>query len=281
MSAFITVLTALALATSALAATAVSADASCPVKGAEGDYSYDPTSGTGPADWGSIKPDYEACGTGKIQSPIDFPTSVLYAPLEDGPKPMLEASDFIFSAGSYNWALTCATDQTCGFTMFGGKKFYFLNQHFHAPSEHTLNGKQYPFESHMVHISEDGDLAVIATMFEFANESEYPPTIYAGNNLDFGVNSYIKQILNGVTKDKGTFKISPSKIIDSRKGYCVYTGSLTTPPCSEGVTFLMAMNVETVSKRQVHEYYVTAGAPFDGNNRPVQPLNGRKITCYV
>lgn len=281
MSPFITILTALALSTIVLAAEPVAADASCPVKSAAGPYSYDPQSETGPADWGSIKPEYETCSTGEIQSPIDFPTSAMYAPLEDGPKPMLEASDFTFSSGSFNWAVACATEQTCGFTMFGGKKFYFLSQHFHAPSEHTLNGTQYPFESHMVHISEDGDLAVIATMFEYADESTYPSMIYAGNNMDFGVNQYVTQVLHGVTNDKGTFKLRPTKIIDASKGYCVYTGSLTTPPCSEGVTFLMALNIETISKRQVHEYYVSAGAPFDGNNRPVQPLNGREITCYI
>lgn len=251
----------------------------CAVKGAEGDFSYDPTSSTGPGDWGDLSSDFETCSLGSSQSPINFPLSVSYAPRSEGPKPSISVGNMSYSPTSYNWALSCEGD--CGYTMFAGQKFKLINLHLHAPSEHTLNGRQYPLEAHMVHISDAGDLAVIATMFDYPSTTTYQSQVAAGANKDYGVNSLVKEVMRGVMKNKGTFKVHLGSILNPGKGYCVYSGGLTTPPCTEGVTFLMAQNVETVSRRQVFDYSASCGVGMDGNNRPLQPLNGRVVTCYV
>lgn len=266
--------------TSLAADSAGSVSPNCPVKAGEGEYNYDPTSGRGPEDWASLLPEYETCGSGMSQSPINFVFKVDYEPLSDGPKPMLEDRNFTFSPTPSNWALDCPIKE-CGFTMLDGERYYHVNTHFHAPSEHTLGGRTYPLEAHFVHSTEDGKLAVLATMFEYPNKRSYPAVITMGANKDFGVNKYFEKILEGVLNDKKEVYVKTNMVVDASKGYCVYSGSLTTPPCSEGVTFMMAMNIETVSRRQVHAYAVSAGASFDGNNRPIQPLNGREITCFV
>lgn len=193
---------------------------------------------------------------------------------------MLKDGNFTFDPTSSNWALSCPLKE-CGSTMFKGEVFYHFNTHFHSPSEHTLNGKSFPLEAHFVHASEDGKLAVLATLFDYPSETGYVSTIVKGANKELGVNAYFKEILKGVSEGKNKVLVQTNEVIDAAKGYCSYSGSLTTPPCSEDVTWMMSLNIETVSRRQVHAYFVSAGASFDGNNRPIQPLNGRNITCYV
>lgn len=272
----------LALAAVVLASEPVKVDSkSCSIKAAAGEFTYDKFSDHGPDHWGSIKEEFRTCGTGGIQSPINFTPDVKFSRMADGPKPMLKISDFTFGATSENWALTCAEEKKCGYTMFGGKTYYYVNTHFHSPSEHYLNGKQYPLESHMVHISEDGEIAVIATMYDYPGDSDYPSQVMAAGHKDYGVNNFFTTCMGGVMHEDSKITVHPMDIIDESKGFCVYTGSLTTPPCTEGVTFIMSMNVQTVSKRQVHDYRLSCGSPYDGNNRPVQPLNGREITCYL
>lgn len=254
---------------------------SCLIKSGDGPFGYDPRSGKGPADWPTLLPTYSTCGTGQIQSPIDFPDKVRYAPKSRGPKPSLKRSNFTFSPTSSNWALTCAEENTCGFTMYNGTKLNHFNIHLHAPSEHTLNGRSYPLEAHFVHASDDGtQFGVIATMFDYPDEEAYINKIEAGRRGDVGHNKFMDEVLKGVSTG-GTFGVPSARILRPGMGYCKYTGSLTTPPCTEGVTFFMAAHIETVSRRQVWDYIISAGASFDGNNRPIQPRNGREITCYV
>lgn len=276
----LTLLTFVALLSLAFSAGTVESSSSCKIKSSVGAYNYDPTSGKGPADWGSLQPEYEACGTGQIQSPIDFPSEMSYGPLADGPSPSLIGANFTLSSGSSNWALTCSIPGSCGTTELGGTTYTLFNIHLHSPSEHLLDGVQYPLEAHFVHSAGD-KLAVIATMFKYPDEKEYSSKVYAGNNMDYGQSRFLRSILSALAADKTEFNVFPGGVIDASKGYCVYTGSLTTPPCSEGVTFMMSNNVVTASKREVFDYSVTAGASYDGNNRPVQALNDREVTCYV
>lgn len=268
------------LAAVSLGAAAGDGPSSCPVKGGSGKYSYDPTSSTGPAMWGYME-GYEACKDGQIQSPIDFPTECIYKSKLEGPDPNMTGGVMDFSAGVQNWALSCAEGVDCGYTMFGGKKYNVINYHIHAPSEHTLNGKQYPMESHIVHQAEDGSLGVIATMFQYPENDTYPAIVYEKANVAWGTSSLTKNLIKNIGADKESFRVPLGSIINANKGYCTYTGSLTTPPCSEGVTFMMSMNIPYVTKRQVHDYAVSAGASYDGNNRPLNPINNREITCYI
>lgn len=264
----------------AFAAEDVSAPADCPVKAGHGSYSYDPTSSNGPAHWGTIHGN-EMCGVGKAQSPIDLPTKVTYAPNSLAPVPYHLGGMMALTPNSYNWALNCEKEGTCGSTTFAGKNFSVINIHFHSPSEHILNGTQYPLEAHVVHASLDGQLVVLSTLFQYLPEDSFYSKICAEKPMDCGTNSLLTSIFTNIESKKETFYVNIGSIINRPLGYCAYIGSLTTPPCSEGVTWLVANHVEYVHPRQVDKFLVSAGATYDKNNRPSQPLNGRDIVCYV
>lgn len=275
--------------------------ASCPVKAGVGDYSYDPSSQGGPRGWGGIT-GYETCGRGEIQSPIDFPLAALQAvSLSDGPQPHMKPAGFVFKTGVENWALQCAEPKTCGHTLLdGGKRFDVFNLHFHAPAEHTKRGVTYPLEAHVVHSSDDGRLAVIAILFDFprpgktrnsskskaaevAEAADSATAIDAGDDdaLVQGHNAFMQGVLEHVERDESTFEVDLSDVVDLSDGVCSYSGSLTTPPCTEGVMFYMQNKILSISKLQVHKYRLATGFSIHGNNRPLQPLNSRNITCFA
>nr|AAM93922.1 carbonate dehydratase [Griffithsia japonica] len=119
------------------------------------------------------------------------------------------------------------------------------------------------------------------TMFETYDADAYPVRVYENANMLYGTNPFLKSMLNNVAKGKQEFPVHLGSIIDASKGYCSYVGSLTTPPCTEGVTFMMAQKVQMMNPKQAREYLRTAGACVDGNARPIQELNGRQVTCYI
>lgn len=260
-------------------ATAVDTPVQCPVLAGAAKYSYDPTTNNGPAHWGKLLPDYSTCDDGDSQSPIDLPMPTTTVGLSSGPQPRITTARMAYSAGSFNWALNCVRKGTCGSTTFRGVKYDVLNLHFHSPSEHLLNGHQYPLEAHIVHKSANGEIAVLATLFEYPTES-YASHMYTSSRKEVGTNQLVKKVLASMSIAKGKANINLGGIVNPDMGYCSYTGSLTTPPCSEGVTFFMAMHIETVTRRQVAAYRLSAGVGLDGNNRPTMPLNGRDVTCY-
>lgn len=270
----------LAVATVSLAALTVDAPAACPTLGGSGPYGYDPTTDSGPESWGKLSPDFATCDDGTAQSPIDLPKPETIASLSAGPQPSISTAYMSYSPGSYNWALNCVDQGSCGSTSFANVTYDVLNLHFHSPSEHLLNGKQYPLEAHIVHQSADGGLAVIATMFDYA-KTNYASAVYGDVPKEFGTNNLVMKALASMTDAKGTVTANLGSIMYPEVGYCSYVGSLTTPPCSEGVTFFMALHTETVTPRQVAAYRLSAGVGSDGNNRPTMPLNGRSVTCYI
>lgn len=268
------------LLTTSLAAESVHSSTNCPVFAGEGSYSYDPTTLYGPSHWGD-KGETHTCSDGIHQSPIDFPMPNKTNTVENGPQPMMVPGPFNLSASSYNWAASCMERGNCGHTILNGKRYDVVNAHFHTPSEHMLNGKRYPLESHIVHASADGSLAVIATLFDYPNMDEYASKVHDVVPKEWGTNQLVSTLLYKIYERSDKFTLDLGSIIKPEEGYCVYVGSLTTPPCSEGVTFMMAMHTETVTERQVAAYRITCGVGADGNNRPVMPLNGRSVTCYV
>lgn len=253
---------------------------SCFIKGSAGTYGYDPTTNNGPDNWGKLRLEYKQCDTGKSQSPINIPRFSKLIPRSTVLKPKMVSAKMNLSSSSSNWALHCITPCTCGHSVFKGKKFNVVNLHFHSPSEHTIDGRHYPLEAHIVHSSDDEELAVISTLFKYGEKNVLAELKAVPSAHNYGYNNFFEHVLNGVQSSSGVFHANIRNIVRPRKGYFSYSGSLTTPPCSEGVTFFVANHVETISRRQVFDYQVSSGAGWDGNNRPTQPLNGRKVTSY-
>ena len=146
--------------------------------------------------------------------------------------------------------------------VFDGVQYNLKQIHFHEPSEHTINGVRYPMVIHLVHQSEAGKLLVFAVMAEEGKGS--PPFNF--------LESYLP-IKKGVTK-KVAKNFSLPSILPKDKGYYYYVGSLTTPPCTEGVNWIVFKNPITVSETQVEK--MRQSLP-NSNFRPAQPLNNRVV----
>jgi carbonic anhydrase len=213
---------------------------------------------TGPEHWGEADPKFTMCASGRNQSPVDIATTV---------KADLEPLRFDYAAGSavsiHNNGHTIQVDYAPGSTLsIDGKAFGLTQFHFHSPSENTINGRHFPMEAHFVHADALGNLAVVAVMFEEGATSSALAAFWS--------------VLPGKAGERRTAPTgaSAAALLPADRSYFRFTGSLTTPPCSEGVRWLVLRSPMSVSRPQVDQFISALHEP---NNRPVQPLNARVI----
>lgn len=214
----------------------------------------------GPEHWGEIADTYRACSVGKNQSPIDLESSQEI-------KAQLSPLTLAYKAGGkevLNNGHTIQVSYEPGNTLTLDGHSYELKQfHFHAPSENEIDGKQYPMEAHLVHADKDGHLAVVALMF----------TESATDNP--ALNQFWSQIpAKAEEKAALTTKVDASKLLPAKHDYYRFDGSLTTPPCTEGVVWLVMKQPVSTSKAQIAKFTQIMGHP---NNRPVQAVNARTV----
>jgi len=210
----------------------------------------------GPEQWAKLTPDNFACA-GKNQSPVDIKGAV-----HAGLKPLKMAYKAVGNEVINN-GHTLQVNFAPGSTLqLDGTEFELKQYHFHAPSENLVNGQSYPLEVHLVHADKDGNLAVIGVMFKQGAENKALKALWP--QLPKEANS--KNALGA--------PLSAASLLPAKHAYFRFSGSLTTPPCSEGVRWLVMKNPVTVSKEQVAAF---EGILHHANNRPVQPLNGRVI----
>ncbi|CAA6813405.1 MAG: Carbonic anhydrase (EC [uncultured Thiotrichaceae bacterium] len=211
---------------------------------------------TGPAHWAQLTPEYGACN-GKNQSPVDL-TSFTEASL----KPL----QFQYKAGGnevVNNGHTVQVNYDVGSSVFiDGVQFNLVQFHFHAPSENHINGMSYPLEAHLVHKDRHGNLAVVAVMFKEGTPNEGLAKVWAQMPQNKG--------------DKNALSppVSVSEILPKNRDHYRFNGSLTTPPCSEGVIWTVMKQPMTASKAQIAQF---AGVLHHANNRPIQATNARTI----
>lgn len=226
---------------------------------ASGDVHWTYAGHAGPDHWGELKPEFSTCRLGKMQSPIDLaqantsgqiPVSANYVP---APLTILNNGHTVqinFPAGS---TMTSA-----------GHEFYLVQVHFHTPSEEAINGKHFPMVAHFVHKDANGALGVLGVLFEEgAANSELAKIISAAPKREHEATK-----VAGVT-------LHPADLIPSTLNVYRFQGSLTTPPCTEGVNWHVAQTTVTASADQLR-----AMATILGNNaRPLQALNGRLVVA--
>lgn len=214
------------------------------------------TGETGPDHWAKLSGDNFAC-TGKNQSPIN-----LTGFIESELAPLV----FNYSAGGtdiINNGHTVQINYQKGSAIkIDGTEFNLLQFHFHAPSENNINGYSFPLEAHLVHADKDGNLAVVAVMFKEGAENKGLAAAWEKLPMHEG------------DKHKFAEHIVASDILPANKEYYRFNGSLTTPPCSEGVRWFVMKDAVTASKEQIEAFKHTMHGP---NNRPLQPLNARVI----
>ena len=211
----------------------------------------------GPDVWARLSPEYRLCSIGIHQSPIDI---VNPTPVE------LPALVFNYQPVTLNIHNTGHTIQVTypkgSWIEVDGTKYHLLQFHFHAPSEHTVKGQSSDIEMHLVHESEEGALAVIGVLIESGRDnSEFIP-IWHHLPSTPGESEHSEDII-----------FNAVNLLPSRKHTYRYDGSLTTPPCSEGVKWFVLTTPIEMSESQIAAFK----SIMSGNNRPVQPLNGREL----
>lgn len=213
---------------------------------------------TGPKHWGEIKEEYKLCATGTMQTPINIVATedIALAPLEFSYK--TDATDVINNGHTVQINIANGSD-----VMIDGKAYALKQFHFHTPSENNINGQKYALEAHFVHAAKDGSLAVVAVMFEEGKANPILAKIWD----KFPLKENHKVALNLSASDIRA-------ILPANKDYYKFTGSLTTPPCTEGVKWNVFKTSMTISKEQVKQFFDTFG---HSNNRPLQDTNKRII----
>lgn len=222
----------------------------------------------GPANWGTLSQSFAACGEGRAQSPVDIVTAVagsVTRPVELRVRPAaLKIAHHTHVADGINNGHTIQINYPGGDTLTLGEDAYALVQyHFHNPSEHTVDGRHSPMEMHLVHRSTSGMLAVVAVLIQEGVQ-----------------NAAFEPIWSNLPKQKGQEAHYPSVDVDvdallpSVRTSYRYDGSLTTPPCSEGVRWIVMATPIHLSPKQIGAFT----ALVRGNNRPTQPLHGRVVS---
>jgi len=211
----------------------------------------------GPAHWSELAADYHTCNNGKFQSPVDIRQTI------DGHLPPLNlefhtAAETLVNNGH---TIQVTVDDEDDFKL-DGEDFRLMQYHFHTPSENQVGGKSYPLEAHFVHQNDAGELAVVAVMFELGAE-----------------NPALKPVLAAIPPEENQ-PVALNKPVDLRPlfpadhHYYRFSGSLTTPPCTEGLRWLVMKQPVQLSQAQLDQFQK---ALKSSNNRPLQPLHGRMI----
>jgi carbonic anhydrase len=211
----------------------------------------------GPARWGDLAPEYSTCSSGKNQSPINLTGMI------EGELPELKVNYNVGGNGIVNNGHTIQVNYAPGSYMaVGGRSFELKQFHFHSPSENTIEGHSYPMEAHFVHADKKGNLAVIAVMFKTGNHNTELEKAWSHMPMSGG--SHITFLT----------AVDANMLLPHDHAYYRFNGSLTTPPCSEGVNWFVMKTVDSASKEQIEKF---VHAMHHDNNRPVQPANARVI----
>ena len=211
----------------------------------------------GPEYWGCLSEAYRACSEGVEQSPVNITGCVA----SEGAH-----IEFAYSGraiAARNNGHTVYLDFPPGSALDAGASRYELQGvHYHSPGEHQINGESFAAELHLVHQDADGNLAVVGLLFR----------------LGMAASPLVQALLDAAPETVGSTALQDgppaADHVPASLDYFGYDGSLTTPPCTEGVRWIVMQSVGTVSEAQVERLQKITGGP---NNRPVQPIGKREI----
>ncbi|XP_058005250.1 alpha carbonic anhydrase 7-like [Hevea brasiliensis] len=222
----------------------------------------------GPDRWGELDPEWSTCSTGSMQSPIN---------LQD------EKAEEVSYLGKLNrtYRPSNATLKNSGHDMelewengagtleINGIEYVLKQCHWHTPSEHTIDGRNFSLELHMVHESQDGKIAVVGILY----------TIGSPDSFLSSLTEHLRLVAGPKEAETVVGIVNPNDIETGTK-YYRYMGSLTTPPCTENVTWTVIKKLRTVTIEQVGLLRVAVHYESGTNARPIQPTNGRLVQLY-
>ena len=230
---------------------------SCAAQEHPPEHTWDYGGALGPSHWGDLKPEFAPCKNGHHQSPIDIrnPKKASLPPIQFDYKP---SPLHIMDNGH-----TVMVNYSPGSFISVGDKRYGLKQfHFHRPSEEKIMGKGFDMTLHLVHVDGDGKLAVVAVLLQ------------AGED-----NPLVRELWKNLPKEKDkeelydNVQIDLSRILPADRGYYTFSGSLTTPPCSEDVTWFVLKHPTRISTEEIQRF----SELYRDDARPTQPLYDRVV----
>jgi len=228
----------------------------------------------GPKHWGRLDPNFTRCAMGVYQSPVDIKTTeVTYNPMLGTLHRDYTAANFTLVDNIFNIALRC--EDAGGTVRIDGVKYKLKNIHWHSPSEHTINGERFAVEQHMVHVSDDGNISVVAILYRLGRPD--PFLMQLQEKLS---ELYVEacKAEKGAPFPAGVVSLWPLRYYGSM--YYRYVGSLTTPPCTENIIWNILGRVRETTIEQAAALIAPLEQDYRRNNRPTQPLNGRTVQFY-
>lgn len=213
----------------------------------------------GPEHWASLSPEYKTCGVGTRQSPIDIRDTIAVA---------LEPIAFDYRPSAFSVLDDGHTVQVNvapgnGITVMG-RRYELVEFHFHRPSEERLNGRQFDMSAHLVHKDGQGRQAIVAVLLERGADNKAQPllqTVWANLPLEKG------EALQAQAQ------IDLNQLLPAERGYATYMGSMTIPPCSEGVLWMVLRQPVPLTTQQIDVF----SRLYPMNARPLQAGSGRLI----
>jgi carbonic anhydrase len=210
----------------------------------------------GPEAWGQMKPEFAKCSSGTRQSPID---------IRDGIRVELDAVQFDYKPSAFRVIDNGHTVQVNvgpgNSIEVMGRRYDLLQFHFHRPSEERINGRQFDMVAHLVHKDIDGRLAVVAVLLDRGSVQPIVQSVWNNLPLEKGDEVAARGVLN------------LNELLPTERSYFTYMGSLTTPPCSEGVLWMVMKTPVPISGEQINIF----SRLYPMNARPVQSAAGRLI----
>jgi len=233
----------------------------------EGDPVWHYEGHEGPEHWGELSEKFAACRDGRAQSPIDITLPVARGVTEalklQFPPAILRIAHHEHVADGINNGHTIQVNYEDGDTLFLGETAYELVQyHFHNPSEHLLSGRRFPMEMHMVHRSAAGALAVVGVLIQEGGHNRAFDPVWSNLPRSRGVETHYEHV-----------KVDVDALLPAVRTSYRYDGSLTTPPCTEGVRWIVLTMPIELDASQIRTFTDV----MHDNSRPVQPLNGRIV----
>jgi len=221
------------------------------------EHDWDYGESQGPSHWGELRSEFALCKNGHRQSPIDIrnPQKADLPPIQFDYKPSpLHIID--------NGHTVMINYGPGSFLLVGGKRYALQQFHFHRPSEERVNGKDYEMEVHLVHADQEGKLAVVAVLLQKGED-----------------NPLVHELWNDLPKEKqkeeslDNVRINVAGLLPADRGYYTFPGSLTTPPCTENVTWFVLKHPVTVSAAEIEQF----SKLYQHDTRPTQPLYDRVV----
>ena len=220
-------------------------------------HSWGYSTTTGPTHWAELSPEFATCKLGHHQSPID---------IRDTKKADLPPILFNYKPSFLRIVdngHTVEVDYPPGSSIsVGGKTYQLVQFHFHHPSEALIHGKRSQLEVHLVHSDAEGNKAVVAVLINPGRSNDFLQSIF----------SHVPHEKENEEESRDVM-VDATKLLPEARSYYTFPGSLTTPPCSENVTWFVLKNAIEGSDSQIKMFSTI----YKNDARPAQPLNGRTI----